>query len=210
VALTDAEGRYRFTDLPAGRRYAVRASKNGLAARGYGEGPPSRPPTAIILTEGQQLTPIDISLTEQIPISGVVLDEDDSPFSGALVEAMRPVFSNGRRTMVTVAEAITSNRGEFRLDTLPPGQYYLSAFDPAFANVGDANGALFYSPTFYSGGVFPDEATRLTIDQDHASEQLSFALRIIRPSRVTGSLETQASPTRTSVPLLSAAVVMSP
>jgi protocatechuate 3,4-dioxygenase beta subunit len=210
ATLTDADGRYRFDDLPASEGYVVTASKSGYAARGFGEGPPAKPPTPIALADHVRMETVDIVLVDEVLITGRVHDEDETPFAGALVEAMRPVFSGGRRTMVTVAEAVTDEQGEFRLTGLPPGQYYLSAFDPAYADVGDAQGQLFYSPTFYPGGVFPDEAVRITLDAFNPAEALTFRLHIITPTRVTGILTTRPGPSGVPRPLMAAAVTMSP
>ncbi len=209
VLLTEADGTFRFTDLPASDGYLLTVTKTGYAPRGFGEAPPAVPPSLIPLGQDEVKEGVVVQLATQVSITGRVLDEDGTPFAGAFVEAMRAVFDGGRRTLVTVAEAITDDRGEFRLVGIPPGQYYLSAFDPAFSNVGDKDGQLFYSPTFYPGVVFPDEATRITLDQGAVSERLEFQLKIIRPARVQGSLTT---PLEFGVvkPLLAAAVILSP
>lgn len=210
VLLTEGDGTFRFTDLPATDTFLVTVTKSGYAPRAFGEAPPAVPPTLITLAQDQVKENVVIQLADQVSITGRVLDEDDTPFAGALVEAMRAVFQGERRTLVTVAEAVTDDRGEFRLIGLPPGQYYLSAFDPAFQSVGDKEGQLFYSPTFYPGVVFPDEAVRITLDSGVNSERLEFKLRIIRPSRVLGSIATPIEGGGVAKPLLSAAVQMSP
>ncbi len=210
VALTDADGRFRFTDLPAANSFLLTASKTGFAPRAFGEAPPAVPPTLVALAQDEVKDAIVIPLIAQVSIAGRVLDEDGTPFAGALVEAMRAVFENDRRTLVTVADAMTDDRGEFRLVGLPPGQYYLSAFDPAFAGVGDAQGQLFYSPTFYPGVVFPDEATRITLDPGVASERVEFGLKIIRPARVAGSITAPAEAGGVAKQLMAAAVILSP
>lgn len=210
VLLTEADGTFRFTDLPATDSFKVTVSKTGFAPRAFGEAPPAVAPSLITLVQDQVMEDVVIQLAEQVSISGRVLDEDGTPFAGALVEAMRAVFQGDRRTLVTVSEAITDDRGEFRLIGLPPGQYYLSAFDPAFQSVGDKDGQLFYSPTFYPGVVFPDEAVRITLDPGVTSERLEFKLRIIRPSRVLGSIATPIEGDGLAKPLIAAAVQMSP
>jgi len=210
VVLTEADGTFRFTDLPAGDSYLLTVTKTGFAPRAFGEAPPAVPPTLIVLGQDEVKEGIVVQLASQVSIAGRVLDEDGTPFAGAFVEAMRAVFEGDRRTLVTVAEAITDDRGEFRLVGIPPGQYYLSAFDPAFSNVGDKDGQLFYSPTFYPGVVFPDEATRITLDPGVVSERLEFRLRIIRPARVLGSIATPPEAGGVSKQLMSAAVIMSP
>lgn len=210
VLLTEADGTFRFTDLPATDTFLVTVTKTGFAPRAFGEAPPAVPPSFITLKQDEVKEDVVIQLAEQVSISGRVLDEDGTPFAGALVEAMRAVFEGDRRTLVTVSEAITDDRGEFRLIGLPPGQYYLSAFDPAFQNVGDKEGQLFYSPTFYPGVVFPDEAVRITLDPGVTSDRLEFKLRIIRPSRVLGSIATEVEGGGMAKPLIAAAVQMSP
>lgn len=210
VLLTDADGTFRFTDLPATNTYLLTVTKSGYAPRAFGEAPPAVPPTLITLGQDEVKTDVVVKLSEQVSIAGRVLDEDGTPFAGALVEAMRAMFDGDRRTLVTVSEAVTDDRGEFRLVGLPPGQYYLSAFDPAFLDVGDKDGQLFYSPTFYPGVVFPDEATRITLDPGVPSERLEFKLRIIRPSRLLGSISTPVEGLGVAKPLIAAAVNLSP
>lgn len=210
VVMTDANGAYRVTDLPISTSYLVTVSKTGFAPRAYGEAPPATPPQVIELLQDQVKEDVHIQLMPQVSISGRVLDEDGTPFAGALIEAMRPVFEGDRRTLVTVAEAVTDDRGDFRLVGLAPGQYYVSASDPAYLDVGDKDGQLFYSPTFYPGVVFPDEATRITLDPGVTSERLEFKLRIIRPARVRGSLSTPVEIGGEAKPLMAAAVIMSP
>jgi Carboxypeptidase regulatory-like domain len=210
VVLTEANGSFRFTDLPATDSFRLTVVKTGYAPRAFGEAPPAVPPSLITLRQDEVKEGIVIQLAAQVSIAGRVLDEDGTPFAGALVEAMRAVFDGQKRTLVTVAEAVTDDRGEFRLVGLSPGQYYLSGFDPAFRSVGDKDGQLFYSPTFYPGVVFPDEAVRITLDPGVASERLEFKLQIIRPSRVLGSIATPIEGGGVSKTLMAAAVQMSP
>ncbi len=210
VAMTDAEGRFRFTDLPANEAYLITVSKTGFAPRAYGEAPPAVPPQPVALAQDEVKEGLNVQLMPHVSIGGRILDEDGTPFAGALIEAMRPIFQGDRRTLVTVAEAVSDDRGEFRLIGLAPGQYYVSASDPAYLNIGDKDGQLFYSPTFYPGVVFPDEATRITLDPGVATERLEFKLNIIRPARVRGSISTPIEIGGVAKPLMAAAVIMSP
>jgi len=210
VVLTGADGTFRFTDLPAADSFVLTVSKTGYAPRAFGEAPPSVPPSLITLRPDEVKENVIVQLAAQVSIAGRVLDEDGTPFAGALVEAMRAIFDGDKRSLITVSEAVTDDRGEFRLVGLAPGQYYLSAFDPAFQNIGDKDGQLFYSPTFYPGVVFPDEAARITLDPGVNSERLEFKLQIIRPSRVLGSIATPVAGVGVSKNLVAAAVQISP
>ncbi|TAK15130.1 MAG: carboxypeptidase regulatory-like domain-containing protein [Acidobacteria bacterium] len=204
TAITDAEGRWTIDKLPRGKTFVVTASKTGFAPRAWGETPPAVPPSYIELKADEKKADIDIQLAPQNFVSGTLYDEDDTPFAGALVEALRAVYDNGQRRFVTVAESITDDKGQFRLFGMPPGQYFISAFDPAFAKVGDQLGQLFYGPTFYPGTPYQDEAVRVVLDPGVPVEGLKFKLKIIKPARVTGKVVT------TGVQLLAGAIDIGP
>jgi protocatechuate 3,4-dioxygenase beta subunit len=206
IALTDKDGRYSVPDLPVGQGFVVTASKTGYAPRAFGETPPAVPPQAVDLLLDQRFT-ADIELVREVVVTGRILDEKTGePLAGALVDAQRTVFQDGMRTPVTVAESLTNDLGAYRLYGLPPGRYYVSAFDPAFASVGDPEGPLFYSPTFYPGGVVMDDATPILLDPDKPdTEAIEFRLKIVRPARVRGRIATSSAE-----PLHAGNVIMSP
>jgi hypothetical protein len=192
TVLTNADGTYVAPDLPPSKTFVVTVSKTGYAARAYGETPPAVPPSYVSVLLAERKEKIDVQLVVHNFVSGRLLDEDKTPFAGALVEALRAVYENGQRKFVSVAQSVTDDLGQFRLYGLPPGQYFVSAFDPAFAEVGDSQGLLFYGPTFYPGTLFQDEATRITLDPGQPSQALEFQIKIVRPARVTGKLDAGA------------------
>lgn len=202
--ITGEDGAWMVDKLPRGKTFVVTATKTGFAPRAFGETPPAVPPSYIELKADEKKAEINIALVPQIYISGTLLDEDDTPFAGALVEALRAVYDDGQRRFVTVAEAVSDDHGNFRLFGMPPGQYFVTAFDPAFANVGDQLGQLFYGPTFYPGTAYQDEAVRITLDPGVPVEGLKFKLKILKPARVTGKVST------TGVALLAGAIDIGP
>ena len=189
VVVTGEDGRFRFTALPAAPNFVIRATATGYAPTGYGELPPALRPAFLALKPAEVLETANVELAPEVVLSGAVQDEDGRPLEGALVEALRATFVEGRRELVTVAEAVSDDRGQFRLTQMPPGQYYVSAFDPAFANVGDADGQLFYSPTYYPSATTPDEASRITLELGVSREAIVIKVRLIKPARVGGSLK---------------------
>ncbi|MBP6715738.1 MAG: carboxypeptidase regulatory-like domain-containing protein, partial [Acidobacteria bacterium] len=188
VAITDANGQYTIDKLPRGKTFVVTADKTGYSPRGFGETPPSVPPVFIELKDGEKKLSVDIQLVRQNYMTGTLSDEDGTPFAGALVEALRAVYVDNKRTFVTAAQSVTDDRGQYRLYGLAPGQYYVTGFDPAYANVGDELGQLFYGPTFYPGTVYQDDAVRITLDPGAPTEGLDFKLKIVRPARLEGKL----------------------
>lgn len=190
VALTDAAGRWAVDNLPRGKTYLVRVGRSGYAARAFGETPPAVPPSYVDLKDGEKKINIDIQLAPNSIITGTLYDEDETPFAGGLVEALRATYdATGQRQFVAVAEAITDATGHYRLHGLAPGQYYISGFDPAYGAVGDDLGQLFYGPTFYPGTVYQDDASRVQIEPGVQRDGQDFRLHIIRPARLKGKLE---------------------
>ena len=192
VTLTDADGQYAVSGLPVGEGFVITAAKTGFAARAFGETPPAISPQAVPLILDQHYT-ADIALIADIVVTGRVLDgKAGTPLEGALVEAQRVfVDENGQRAPGTVSDALTDESGTYRLHGLPPGRYYVSAFDPSFATVGDAEGPLFYSPTFYPGEVVMDDAVPILLDPDRPStDSIDFRVQLIRPARVDGGITT--------------------
>ena len=205
VALTAEDGTYEIGALEAGNDYMLSASKTGYAPRMYAERQLPEPPAPIVLAAGQTLENIDVALAEQLWVSGRILDADGTPFAGAIVSALRAVFVGDRREMVTVAEIITDDKGEYRLFGLPAGQYFISAVDPAFLATRDHLGPLVYAATFYPGVASPEGATRLTLEPGQPRENIDFALQIVRPARVGGRITSYDNQQ-----LVAGAVVMSP
>ncbi|OFW03410.1 MAG: hypothetical protein A3H96_20600 [Acidobacteria bacterium RIFCSPLOWO2_02_FULL_67_36] len=203
MAISAADGAYRFDRLPAGD-YSVSASRGGFAAQEYGERR-SGVAVPVKLADGQALDGIDFALAPAGVIVGQIRDEDDKPFTGATVEALVSRTQQGQPRLVAIASTQSDDRGEFRLTGLPAGQYYVTAFDPAFTNVGDETGVLRYTPTYYPGVPYVEQAERVSVVPNADSKRLVFRLRIVRPARVSGTIGTEDSRQ-----LITGAVIMSP
>jgi hypothetical protein len=144
----------------------------------------------VTLAAGQMLEGLDFPLPPAGVIAGRILDEDDRPFAGATVDALVPRIEQGQPTLASAATTESDDRGEFRLTGLPAGSYYVSAFDPAFAHVGDEAGPLRYSATYYPGVAAPDRATAVTVRPgvEPPAGGISFVLKMVRPARVSGRI----------------------
>ena len=202
AVITAADGTYTFHKLPAGA-YTVSVTRSGYAPGHFAERR-SAPPATVTLARGQMATGVDVSLLPAGVIVGRVLDEDDNPFAGASVDALVPRTAGGQTMLVSLASAHTDDRGEFRLVGLPAGQYYVSAFDPAFADVGDETGPLRYTPTYYPGVVLTGQATRVSVTPGvEPAAGIVFRLQIVRPARVAGTITSDRQ-------LISGAVMMLP
>lgn len=126
TALTDDEGRFVFTQLPAGR-YTMNASKAGFVTIAYGAKAPGRAGTPIQIEDGHKLDSRPMNLPRGGVVTGVVLDEYGEPSPGTPVRALRMVMRTGEKRLETAGTNTTDDRGMYRIYGLQPGQYIVTA-----------------------------------------------------------------------------------
>jgi hypothetical protein len=186
LTITDAQGRYEFKDLPAGR-YTVGASKGGYVALSFGQLRPFEPGKPLDVSDGQTFERIDFKLPRGSVIAGRVLDELGDPATDVQVSAERYQMQQGVRRLASAARVATTNDlGEFRVYGLPPGPYYVVANLRAAAetDAGDRSG---YAPTYYPGTGSVDDAQRVVLGIGQTVSDLSLTLVATRLARITGT-----------------------
>jgi protocatechuate 3,4-dioxygenase beta subunit len=200
-ALTDANGRYEFKDLPAGR-FNVSVSKAGFVNMQYGQRRPFEPGRPIELADAQVLEKVDIAMPRGSVLAGRVVDEFGEPVADAMVSAMRMQFMNGRRRLVNAGRtAQTNDLGQYRLYGLAPGEYYVSANLRSFESMmvdmlGSPGGPTGsnqnsgYAPTYYPGTPSPSEAQRVAVAVGQELSSVDIALQPVRLARITGTAMT--------------------
>jgi protocatechuate 3,4-dioxygenase beta subunit len=197
AALTDAEGRYEFRDLPAGR-FSLNASKAGYVNVQYGQTRPFEQGRQIELADKQLLDKADIIMPRGSVISGRIVDEFGEPVADAMVTAMRQTWMGGRRRLVPAGRfSQTNDLGQYRMYGLPPGDYYVSAtlrnseammFDVMGTTGGPtgSNPGSGYAPTYYPGTPSASEAQKVVVALGQEAQQTDFALLPVRLARVSG------------------------
>ena len=119
VVTSDEKGRFFFRNLPPGR-YSVSARRAPYLTGTYGArriaGPGSvQTGTTIVLTSGQQLANIDVTMLRGAVITGIVRDTEGQPARGARAGVMflQRSATTGERTLVNYAltSATTDDRG---------------------------------------------------------------------------------------------------
>ena len=113
---TDADGRFVFQNVRAGR-YRLNVTRAGYV----------RPPLPVVVTQGQALVNLELSMTPAAAVEGVVYDGNGEPLGNVEVQAMKASYPEGRRILTRVATAWTNDLGEYRLFWLAPGRYYIMA-----------------------------------------------------------------------------------
>jgi protocatechuate 3,4-dioxygenase beta subunit len=216
TAFTDAQGRYEFSELPAGR-FNLSVSKSGFVTMQYGQTRPFEPGHPIELADAQVMEKADIALPRGSAVSGRVLDEFGEPVADANVTAMRTQFMGGHRRLVPSGRASTTNDlGQFRVFGLPPGEYYVSAsmrsFDSMILDMmGTAGGPTGsnnnsgYAATYYPGTPNPGEAQRLSLTIGQELSTVDIQMQPVKLARITG-----VATTSDGKPMSGALVMMMP
>jgi hypothetical protein len=127
TATTDDNGAFVFRGLPAGR-FELQAFKNGYLRASYGAARPDRAGTPVVVTDGQPVANLSMTIARGGVITGVVHDMRGRPVPGVNVRVLKLGYNavTGERTLgapSTGSAAFTDDRGEYRAYGLPPGGY---------------------------------------------------------------------------------------
>src|SRR5258706_2885 len=172
--LTDADGRYEFRELPAGR-YSVTVSKAAFVTWSFGQTQPSAPGKPLVLTDGQVADNVDVRLPRGAVITGRITDEFGEPVTNASVMLLRQQFIRGQRRLMPGGggNTQTNDIGEYRIFGLAPGQYYIAAqvqggtierfIGGAPAGLEGSEARTAYALTFYPGTSDATSAQKIAL-----------------------------------------------
>jgi len=186
---TDVDGQYEIAELKPGA-YRVSASKQGFIALDYGQKRAFERGTPIVLSPGQTLADIDITLPTAGAIVGRISDENGDPLEGLTVVALQSRFSGGRRQLLPVAQVnsrTTDDRGMFRLFGLPPGAYVIVASPGNRALLLPGKNSPGYVPTYFPGTASPSDAQGVNVSLSQTTNGIDFAAVSARSARITGA-----------------------
>jgi hypothetical protein len=169
--VTDDQGRYEFTALPAGRFY-LNANKPGFATP-ISTFTSRSLPALFQLADGQELNRT-ITLTRGGVITGRLVDEFGEPITGAEMRVERYTYGPGGRYLAQhsaglAAAWITNDLGEYRVFALAPGEYLVSARTRQFGSQltmgsgGAGDRAEGWLPTYYPGTTRAAEAQAVRV-----------------------------------------------
>jgi hypothetical protein len=188
AASTDAQGRFEFRDLPAGR-WQLMASKAGFVSLNFGQRRPFEAGRPIELSDGETMARADLALPRGAAVTGRILDEFGDPVAGARVSAMRYRSVQGVRQLMPVGQDSTDDTGAFRLFALVPGEYYVTAMaQGSMFMMEDSSDTTGYAPTYYPGTGNVSEAQRVAVTVGQEVANITFALTPTRAVRVTGTV----------------------
>lgn len=207
IARTDSDGRFVLERVPPGT-YRLVAERVGFLRQPYGAQSPGGAGAPINLSPGQTVKNLDIRMTPQGVILGLVLDEDGDPVPRATVTAFRAgqrmALGSGRGGAAgeSAASATTNDIGEFRLAGLPPGEYLVVAsaqfarggrggFDPALGGPGRGMASALAMeedilPTYYPSTTDANSAVPVAAIPGQETRGITIMLRSGNLFRVQG------------------------
>src|SRR5678816_87359 len=101
--MTEADGVFRFTKIPAGS-YRLSVACNGYVSTSYGSDKGQTQGTIITIVGGQVIKDISLRLRPAATLSGHLRDSEGSPITGLSVSLLAASFyPNGLRAMEAVA-----------------------------------------------------------------------------------------------------------
>ena len=194
---TDGKGAFSF-DVPPGRYY-LSASENGYARTWFGAATQDVAPAVMTVRAGEVRQGIRLRLPPLAAISGTVVDQDNDPVAGARVMLLRPGFSRGRPVRIPRSESRSTDRGEFRLYGIQPGQYYLlvttmqgfaaSGAIRSQVSLGDPAPDTTWVPTFYPGVASLADATLLDVRAGADMGNIVLRMNAQEAAWVNGTVE---------------------
>jgi uncharacterized protein (DUF2141 family) len=125
--LTNADGRFVFFDLPRGS-YSLEATKGAYLPGAHGRRRPGGQAQSIVLADGERNTQIKFSMWRYASISGSLSDEAGEALVGISVRTLRRVVESGQARWTGGGTTTTDDRGQFRFDSLTPGEFVVGVF----------------------------------------------------------------------------------
>jgi Carboxypeptidase regulatory-like domain len=123
--IVDEQGRFLFTELPAGS-FTISATRASYLDGSYGNLRPDGNGRTLDLQDGERVIDAVVRLWRSATISGVVTDENGEPMSGKTVQLLKRTVVAGQWRLVNSGLRVVSDeRGRYRVAGLLPGDYAL-------------------------------------------------------------------------------------
>lgn len=188
IGSTDADGKFHFKSVAPGE-YDLSAEKNGFLNAGYD--------SVLSVKAGDDFKDITLKLLPAATISGRVIDEDGDPVPGAAVTLLYRENFLGQNKIQRRAPRSTDHRGEFYIDGLEPGRYFVSAGqnrdsqpsneDRVVDSRGDAVLSR-YALTYFPSALLIDDASQVEVVSGQEVGGIEIRLRRSKTYRIAGQI----------------------
>lgn len=123
--MADAQGRFGFRDLPAGR-FNLSTIRPGWVDGAYGRTRPAGPALTLSLAAGEKVSGVTVPMWRYAVIAGRVVDESGEPLVSKSVRILKRTIAGGKVRLVMSSSDSTDDRGMFRIGQLEPGEYVVA------------------------------------------------------------------------------------
>jgi protocatechuate 3,4-dioxygenase beta subunit len=197
AAVTNADGRFALKSIAPGP-YRLYVSRVGFVSEGYGQRKPDAPGAVLTLRAGQEMKDLQFRLIPAGVISGKIYDDDGEPLPGVQVNAVRQVYSEGKRTRSGATSVSTNDLGEYRLFGLAPGRYFVSCVYPRWNRGGSEDDSIDaekegYAKLYYPGTSDVGKAGAIAIKAGEEASSIDILMRKVPVHQIRGVVYNQIS-----------------
>lgn len=122
-AIADGNGRFVFSELPAGRYTFSISNASGALLGGYGMRRPGGTTQPFELGEGQRAGDVTLRAWRHGSVAGTVVDPGGEPIVETRVTLLRVEIVAGHRRYRAGPTTMTDDRGMYRISRVEPGEY---------------------------------------------------------------------------------------
>jgi len=167
--VTDAGGRFGFSNLPAGR-FQVSAHKGGYLDEWSGRSASAPASDLLTLGSGQAVADVTIAMTRTGTISGVVTGETGEPIRASIRVIPRNRPAVDELAFAVNAGTATDGRGRYRIGFLPPGEYLvvarsMEATDARTLGPDGRDRGFSFVETYFPGSLRPQDAAPVRLNE---------------------------------------------
>lgn len=168
ATVTDDSGAFLLL-APSVGEYSLSVSKAPYSFGEYGRNPLTRSVPQWFRVSGPT-SGLVVRLWHGPKISGKVIDEHGQGLAGASIHVMYPAVLGTARVLKTRMQGITDARGEYAIQLITSGEYFIAAF-PASPSGGPAR-----SPQYYPGVRTADAASAVVLAASESRTDVDFRL----------------------------------
>jgi hypothetical protein len=138
------------------------------------------------VTDGETRERVDVTLARWGAMNGRVFDELGDPLQGVSVQLLQVRYQSGRRRLVSAAGAYnpTDDLGRFRVPSVQPGQYIVSAI-VAGVSTAELPG---YARSYFPGTPDAGDAQFVSVALPQEQSGIEFSLSRARTATISGTL----------------------
>jgi len=185
-ASTDPEGHFTIDGLTEGRYFLFASHEGYVGQHVSGTGSGGR---LIVVGPGQHASDLLVELTPGATISGHVKNSEFKPLAEVSVEVLRYFQSDGGKQLRGInAPVFTDAAGEYHINGLPAGNYYLRAIPPTKLNGSTIPPKTAFAPTYFSNATEVSTAAPISVRPGADLAGMDFTLTPGHAVSVTGKI----------------------